>query len=113
MKTTLQTADVAVIVARFQCPILHEGHTDIIEQVRKNHPRVIVFLGISDQKFTFKNPLTYDMRRAMVNGKYPDIEVYPIPDVGDDAKWSKDLDTLLHLYLGHSRPIFQGRTLLF
>ena len=99
MKTT-NTADVAVIVARFQCPILHEGHIDIIEQVKKQHPRVIIFLGVSGHKCSYKNPLDYDIRRWMVNEKYPYIETYPIHDVGDNKKWSQTLDTLIRQYIG-------------
>ncbi len=92
MKTADNNAEVGVIVARFQSPFLHEGHKEILDIVRGNHPRVIVFLGLSPLKCTFNNPFDFAMRKAMIEEVYPDIEVLYIDDVGNNEVWSKNLD---------------------
>ena len=35
----------AVIIARFQTPYLHEGHQNLISQVREAHSKLIILLG--------------------------------------------------------------------
>lgn len=100
MKTTEQNADVGVIVARLQSPFLHEGHQEIIEVVRKAHPRVLIVLGLSPLKCTVNNPFDFAIRKAMVEEKYKDVEVLYLNDVGDNDLWSKNLDGLLRQTLG-------------
>lgn len=100
MKIIEQSAEVGVIVARFQTPELHEGHQDIINIVRNNHPRVIVFLGLSPLRCTKNNPYDFAIRKAMIEEKYKDIEVLYIDDVGDDVVWSASLDRLVAKNIG-------------
>lgn len=100
MLRTEQNADVGVIMARFQSPFLHEGHQEVIETVRSAHPRVIIVLGLSPLKCTVNNPYDFGIRKAMVEEKYPDVEVMYLNDVGDDALWSKNLDRLIRQTLG-------------
>ena len=92
MITVNEKAEVGVIVARFQSPFLHEGHIDILTDVTSKHRRVIVYLGLSPLRYTFNNPFDFDTRRAMLQEKYPEIEVYYIEDVNDNDLWSKNLD---------------------
>ena len=68
-------ADTGVVVGRFQVDDLHEGHKTFIDVVRKAHPRVIIFLGLSPAKCSTNNPLDYDSRKKMINRHYPDINV--------------------------------------
>lgn len=104
-----ETADVGVIIARFQTPYLHEGHIDIIEQVRKNHVRVIIFLGCSQLRFSKNNPYDFLIRKTMIEEKYPDVEVYSIDDVGDNILWSKSLDRSIRKYTGpHLKIVLYG-----
>src|ERR1035437_4347538 len=92
MKIVVQDAEVGCIIARFQSPILHEGHKEILEVVRANHPRVIVFLGLSPLKCTFNNPYDFGIRKAMIEEVYHDVEVLYIDDLGNNELWSKSLD---------------------
>lgn len=103
MKTTDQTAEVGIIVARFQSPYLHEGHIDILSQVLSHHPRVIVFLGNSPVRCSKNNPLDFQARKAMLETKFPGIEVYYIDDVGNNELWSKNLDQLIRKTIGPSQ----------
>ena len=101
MKTIAEDTEVGIIVARFQSPFLHEGHIDILNRVTANHPRVIVFLGLSFLKCTHNNPLDYNSRQAMLKETYPDIEVYYIEDVNDNELWSKNLDRQISKLIGN------------
>ena len=100
MKTVEQNTEVGIIVARFQCPDLHEGHQDIINLVRSNHPRVIIFLGLSPLRCTKNNPYDFAIRKAMIEERYKDVEVLYIDDVGDNTIWSGNLDRLVAKNVG-------------
>lgn len=96
LKVKTDKTDVGVIVARFQTHELTPGHIELIDSVRANHDKVIVFLGLSPLRNTSENPLDFRCRKAMLNEVYPDIDVYYIDDVpGDDVAWSRNLDALI------------------
>jgi len=84
-----------VIVGRFQVDELHAGHCDIFDYVMSLHNNVVVFLGLSEIKYTKNNPLDFEMRKQMIQEKYPNVSVYYIEDVGNDEIWSKMLDSLI------------------
>ena len=84
-----------IIVGRFQVDELHEGHCDIFDYVMSLHNNVVVFLGLSEIKYTKNNPLDFEMRKNMILEKYPTVAVYYIEDVGNDELWSKMLDSLI------------------
>lgn len=92
MKEKTTKTDVGIVVARFQVHQLTEAHVDLIETVRKNHNKVIVFLGLSPVIGTRINPLDFESRKQMVLEKFPDVTVLYIKDVPDDVAWSKRLD---------------------
>lgn len=100
MKTTDNTADVGVIVGRFQAPFLHEGHREILDQVTKTHPRVLIFLGLSPLKCSVNNPLDFSTRKAMIEALYPNVEILYIEDVGNNELWSKNLDRMISKAVG-------------
>ena len=85
-------ADVGVIVARFQVHELHEAHRALIDEVVKNHDKVLIFLGLSPAKVSVSNPLDFEARKQMVLQVYPGVNVLYIKDIPDDAKWSARLD---------------------
>ena len=105
MKTTDQNAEVGVIVARFQSPFLHEGHKEILDIVRANHPRVLIFLGLSPLKCTFNNPFDFAIRKAMIEEAYKDVDLLYIDDVGNNELWSKNLDRMIAKTVGPSLKV--------
>lgn len=107
MKTVNESADVGIIVARFQVPELHEEHVSLIQKVVNTHPRVLVILGLAADacKCTFNNPLDFPTRKAMVEKAFPSVEVLYIKDVGDDQIWSKELDRLIHSQIGPTQRV--------
>lgn len=83
-----------VIIARFQTPYLHEGHLDLINQVKANHNRTVIVLGVSP--ITGKrNPFDYYTREKMIKTVYPDIVILPLRDQAQDDVWSKQLDAII------------------
>lgn len=95
MKEKTKTADVGIIVGRFQCHELHSAHIDLIKTVSEKHDRVIIFLGNSPVRNTINNPLDFRARRIMIQESFPDIDVFYIKDVNDDTVWSTQLDILI------------------
>ncbi len=91
-KNNNQDKDVGVIVGRFQVNELHDAHRQIIDHVRKNHKKVIVFLGVSPTLTTKNNPLDFVSRKEMLLQAYPSVTVMPLPDHPSDEEWSKELD---------------------
>lgn len=89
MKTT------GVIIARFQTPYLHEGHHDLIQQVKAKHNKTIIVLGVTEVKCTPRNPFDFYIREKMIKEAYPSILVLPLPDRDSDMFWSHQLDGLL------------------
>jgi bifunctional NMN adenylyltransferase/nudix hydrolase len=105
MKTKAETAEVACIVGRFQVPELHSEHKKLIQSVLENHPRVLIFLGLSPCKCTFNNPLDFQTRRAMINETFPQVEVYYVEDRCSNEIWSKDLDKQIDRQVGPGKKV--------
>ena len=87
-----KTYPIGALVGRFQVHELHEAHKYLIDQVAKNHKKVVLFLGVPKVVGTKKNPLDFDSRKRMIQHHYPDIVILSLPDFGDDRRWSSELD---------------------
>jgi len=104
-----KTADVGVIVGRFQSPVLHEGHMGIFGQVLNKHRKVLVFLGLAHTRATINNPLDLEARRQMVSSTFPQVSVMYIKDCRDDDIWSRNLDKMIADNLNPGQtPILYG-----
>lgn len=95
MQVKAKSYDVGVIVGRFQTHELHAGHLGLIDHVRTQHEKVIIFLGNSPLWATANNPLDFQARSQMLREAYPDIIVNYIDDMNSDEKWSAKLDRQL------------------
>jgi bifunctional NMN adenylyltransferase/nudix hydrolase len=108
MKNKLEaSAEVGIIVGRFQVPELHEVHKEIIQRVVDNHPRVLLFIGLAPDscRCTYNNPLDYEARRAMIKHAFPSVEIHYVKDQPTDSNWSKDLDTQIHNFTGVGQKV--------
>lgn len=92
MEIAFPKTDVGIIVGRFHVPELHSEHIDLIKSVVKNHPKVIIFLGVSPLLVSANNPLDFEARKQMILEKFPDVIVLYIKDTKYDTVWSKRLD---------------------
>ncbi|WP_343667232.1 NUDIX domain-containing protein [Chitinophaga sp.] len=104
--TTLKPT--GVIIARFQTPSLHEGHLELIRQVKQKHNRLIIVLGVSPVKGSRKNPLDYYTRERMIKQLFPDVIILPASDQADDKVWSHKLDELLSTNFPHESFVLYG-----
>lgn len=83
---------IGAVVGRFQVHDLHDAHKYVIDQVVNNHKKAIIFLGVPKVVGTKKNPLDFDTRKKMIQHQYPDAVIIALPDVGDDKRWTTELD---------------------
>lgn len=81
-----------VIVARFQVDDLTEAHCRLLDAVGQRHKQVVVFLGTTHTDPTKHDPLSFEVRRAMVAAKYPGYFIYRLMDCKTDEEWSRQLD---------------------
>ncbi|NLU94060.1 NUDIX domain-containing protein [Chitinophaga sp. Ak27] len=102
------TKPTGVIIARFQTPSLHEGHLELIRQVKQKHNRVLIILGVSPVRGSRKNPLDYYTRERMIKQAFPEIIVLPLSDQKSDTVWSQKLDELLHNNFPHETFLLYG-----
>lgn len=84
-----------VIIARFQTPYLHEGHTHLLESIQSKHNKLVVVLGVAPIVGTRKNPYDYHTREKLLKKAYPNVIVLPLSDHPNDTTWSQNLDNLL------------------
>lgn len=93
MRTVTPDAPIGVIVGRFQTPSLHDGHKELIDEVRSRHPKVLILVGCKRGVMcTRKNPLDYYTRLLMIREEFPNVVVLPIYDMPSDHDWSKAVD---------------------
>jgi bifunctional NMN adenylyltransferase/nudix hydrolase len=85
-----------IIVGRFQVNDLHPGHMELFREVRGRHMRVIVFVGVSPTDMSRSNPLDFETRKKMIQAKFPEFTVLPMPDFESDELWSETLDKRIH-----------------
>lgn len=108
MELKTNSADVGVIIGRFQIDNLHEAHIDLIETVQSRHKRVIVLLGvkgISPVPVTKNNPLDFETRRLMLLTRFPGLIISYIKDVGNDIIWSENVDKKILGLLGPNQSV--------
>jgi bifunctional NMN adenylyltransferase/nudix hydrolase len=101
-----------VIVGRFQCHELHDGYLSLFEKVFQDintheGDLFVCVIGDTPGQRTSKNPLSFEIRREIVEHDCPyalDF-VYKLVDHPSDEEWSANLDKLLeHL----PNPILYG-----
>ncbi len=85
---------VGIIVGRFQCHKLTEGHKTLINRVLSENERVIFFVGVYPKKPDFRNPLPFSLRKSMILDFTADygVEIIPFYDVFNLPLWNSNLD---------------------
>lgn len=98
--------DVGIIVGRFQCHELSEGHVDLLKHVTSQHDKVIVLLGLSPLMVTIRNPLDFEARKQMLLEAFPEVSVLYVKDVpGNDSMWSKAVDRVIGDVIGPNASV--------
>ncbi len=93
-----------IIVGRFQVHELNAAHEQLVQSVQALHQRVCVVI-CSNPAPSLRNPLDWELRRALFMEKYGDsIMTVEMPDLPDDRIWSQELDRRI-MQLRLPRPI--------
>lgn len=100
--------DCGVIIARFQVHELHEAHKGLIDKVKENHKKIIIFLGVAVIQNTKNNPLDFATRKAMIQEYIPNAVILPIKDNRSNAIWSSSLDSNISMIFGESKALLYG-----
>jgi len=105
MKPVEKDYTVGVIVARFQCASLHEAHKELIDTVLSNHPKVMIFLGLSPVRGSIYDPLDFQPRKQMIleaypHDKFPNLSIGYVKDNRSDSDWSTKLDENIRTEMG-------------
>lgn len=103
---------IGVVVGRFQVPELHAGHRWVLDYAATHSDLVVVVLGIP-AVVSPHDPLGLGDRLAAIGDHFKSRRwvLLPLQDVpGDDAAWSRTLDSLLyHSFPGGEFMLYGGR----
>jgi len=103
-----KTAEVGVIIGRFQVPELHSAHRNLIEKVCEQHRKVLVLLGVAPVRVTRHNPLDFLTRELMVKKAFPRVVALPVRDMPDDRDWSRHIDDKIAEAVGEASAVLYG-----
>src|SRR5689334_16254558 len=98
----MKSNTLGVVVVRLQVPELHAGHRYLLNTVSAIHSRVLVVIGETEARLTPEDPLTFEMREAMLCKMFPNVIVARLSDHPSDLKWSMLLDDLICAHSGLS-----------
>ena len=101
--------EIGVCICRFQTPNLTEGHQYLLDFVQEKSDKLVVILGVATTIIAINNPLTYEMRKDMVQSMYPSADIYPLMDISDDLLWNNALDEILLPYDKENITMYGGR----
>lgn len=101
-----------VIVGRFQTATLTDAHRKLIDTVISTCDEVLICVGQSPVRNTFKEPLPYSARKYMIDSycqkqyieyifnpkQFVIPKVVPVPDIGNLPIWCKNLDHIITDY---------------
>lgn len=104
-------AAAGVYVGRFSP--MHLGHQAMIASLIDAYgDRHVVFIGSCNRPTSFRHLFTYEDRKDFIRAVFPNANIAPLPDFGDDRQWFGAMDDMLRLsgidpaeaaYLGGSR----------
>ena len=80
----------------------------MVDDVCKNHKKVVLFLGVAEDPDPDFDPLDYATRKIMVQNDYPNIIILPIKNNRSDIKWSKNIDELINMSFGDHKALLYG-----
>lgn len=81
-----------VIIGRFQVPLLHQAHWDLLEYVKQRHSEIVILLGSTLSTPSMHDPLPFEVRGQLIPQGMIGIE---LPDAPTDEEWSSRVDGIL------------------
>jgi ADP-ribose pyrophosphatase YjhB (NUDIX family) len=98
------------VVGRFQTPELTQGHIKLLDRSRNDNDGLIVILGTIDGPPNPRNPLSFEVRKQMIQQRYPDALIDALKDESDhnyapgNDRWSQRLDETVSR-LSNNQPV--------
>lgn len=86
---------IGVIIGRFQVCELHAGHIHLINFTLKHSDELLFLIGTTEAFPSKRNPLTYQVREAMIKKAFPDSTIAPLPDCPSNVEWSHSVDQII------------------
>lgn len=100
---------VGVVIGRFQCHRLTEGHLALLSRAN-GHSKLLICIGISKVIGTPYDPLDYQTREQMIREVFPRAVVMPLPDQPSNEVWTKSLNQMIGtLFPTDQATIYCGR----
>jgi bifunctional NMN adenylyltransferase/nudix hydrolase len=87
---------VGVVIGRFQCHRLTEGHEALLDKADE-HSKLLICIGVSGVVGTPHDPLDYQAREQMLKEEYPCSVIVPLPDNPTNEGWTKQINQLLNI----------------
>lgn len=97
----------SVIIGRFQTNHLHEGHLDLIRQVKAMGNPILVLIGTTDATGTDRNPLSFEVRKHLFDTHITNAQIMPLQDMPSDKDWSYQIDWIIEK-LGYDEAVIWG-----
>ena len=92
---TLNEKTVGVVVGRFHVAKLHAGHRYLLSAVASKNSKLLIVVGETKSLPTNKNPLTFEMRKEMLQKEFPEAIIVSLSDHKSDTEWNRSLDSLV------------------
>jgi bifunctional NMN adenylyltransferase/nudix hydrolase len=108
MTSSAHTADVAVLVGRFQP--FHDAHLALLTRALAIAPRCVAVIGSAFQARTPRNPFTWAERAEMIRHALPAadrerVTVVPMRDYYDETRWVASVrEAVAELLAGETSP---------
>lgn len=99
---------VGVVIGRFQCHNLHEGHQFILDTAKAGCDKLCVLVGSGEGVPDERNPLDYKTREVMIKSAYPDADVFVLRNHPSDKVWSAVLDRFLQGHYPEMDAVLYG-----
>lgn len=102
--------NLGVVVARFQTDDLTEGQLSLLNTAFQENGKLLVLLGNHPFPNTIKDPLDFQTRVKMVQGKFPDAIIAFVQNRKDDNEWVKLVEQTISSICPMDKPImYWGR----
>lgn len=98
-----------VIIGRFQTNKLHQGHLELIKQVKATGNDILVLIGTTAATGTDKNPLSFEVRRHLFDTYFNNTPIIELKDAPSDKDWSNQIDYIIESLGFTEARIWGGR----
>ncbi len=105
----MKNSKVGVAVGRFQIHELHEGHVALLDYIAERHELMIILVGYNTIRFNTSDPFPFEIRKQMLETRYPKAVILPIQDSPISSKhWSVTVDETISGVCSSQKAVLYG-----